>query len=362
MAQSLLFIPDISGFTEFVQSTEAAHSQHVIAELLEVLIQANQLDLQLAEIEGDALFFYKENELPSQERLLAQIEHIFTAFYSHLKLLEKNRVCPCNACTTARNLELKIIVHCGELQFLDVQGNHKPFGPSVIEAHRLMKNSVDSNNYVLFSKDLTEQLEISSDYWSKLFSFKPGSDSYDGKELEYAWSDIDPSLLKLLPFATPKPVSFDSKPCITYELDFPIKPNELLEYITNYQFRHEWVEGVDRFEYNEHEVTRLGTPHTCVIDGKHMDFVTITKPAGPREMVYGELTRSAPQIDELYQFFIIAPKGNSGSLLKSEVFWKIKSPVKAILINWLAKAKIKKSNIKAMHNLRDFIEATRVKD
>ena len=93
MAQSLLFIPDISGFTEFVQSTEAAHSQHVIAELLEVLIQANQLELQLAEIEGDALFFYKENELPSQERLLAQIEHIFTAFYSHLKLLEKNRVC-----------------------------------------------------------------------------------------------------------------------------------------------------------------------------------------------------------------------------------------------------------------------------
>lgn len=89
MNSSLLFIPDISGFAQFVQNTEIEHSQHVISELLEVLIDANTQQLKLAEIEGDALFFYKENEIPSQEKLLAQIETMFTAFYSHLKLLEK---------------------------------------------------------------------------------------------------------------------------------------------------------------------------------------------------------------------------------------------------------------------------------
>jgi len=57
MNSSLLFLPDISGFTEFVQTTEVEHSQHVISELLEVLIEANTEQLQLAEIEGDALFF-----------------------------------------------------------------------------------------------------------------------------------------------------------------------------------------------------------------------------------------------------------------------------------------------------------------
>ena len=41
MTSSLLFLPDISGFTEFVQNTEVEHSQHVISELLEVLIEAN---------------------------------------------------------------------------------------------------------------------------------------------------------------------------------------------------------------------------------------------------------------------------------------------------------------------------------
>ena len=70
MAKSLLFLPDISGFTEFVQTTEVAHSQHVISELLEVLIDANTQELQLAEVEGDALFFYKEEEILSIEKVI----------------------------------------------------------------------------------------------------------------------------------------------------------------------------------------------------------------------------------------------------------------------------------------------------
>ncbi|MDT0606413.1 DUF2652 domain-containing protein [Croceitalea rosinachiae] len=107
--ESLLFIPDISRFTEFIERTEVNYSQNVIAELLEILIGANTLDLQLAEIEGDALFFYKEEMIPSQELLLAQIASMFTAFYSHLELLRKNRICPCNACAEAPNLQLKII-------------------------------------------------------------------------------------------------------------------------------------------------------------------------------------------------------------------------------------------------------------
>ena len=90
MAKSLLFIPDISGFTQFVQSTEVEHSEHVISELLEVLIEANSEGLELAEVEGDALFFYKENEILTKEKLLSLVEKMYTAFYSHLKLLKRN--------------------------------------------------------------------------------------------------------------------------------------------------------------------------------------------------------------------------------------------------------------------------------
>ncbi|MEM8848155.1 MAG: DUF2652 domain-containing protein, partial [Bacteroidota bacterium] len=161
MAKSLLFIPDISGYTKFIQTTEIEHSQHVISELLEILINANTQKLQLAEIEGDALFFYKENEVPSQENLLAQIETMFSAFYSHLKRLEKYRICPCNACATAPNLQLKIIAHTGNLSHIEVHGRRKPFGEQVIEAHRLLKNSVESDNYALISRSLALDIQLS---------------------------------------------------------------------------------------------------------------------------------------------------------------------------------------------------------
>jgi len=355
MKKSLLFLPDISGFTKFVQTTEVEHSQHVISELLEVLINANTQDLQLAEVEGDALFFFKEEEIPSLEKLLAQIETMFTAFYSHLKLLEKNRVCPCNACSTAPSLQLKIIAHSGELQFINVQDNRKPFGTQVIEVHRLMKNSVKSDNYVLLSQDLVNEIELSKNYQSKLYDFKEGTNEYDDKEIHYLYSTIDNNTLKIKPFAQAKKVSFDNSAALSFTKHYPTSAKNLLEYITNYKYRHEWVTGVDKFEYNENEVTRIGTEHICVIDGKHLNFVTVTKKGKPGQLIYGELTTSAP-IDEVYQFYIINPLTSDSCKLEVEMYWKAKSIIKKILMILIVKRIIGKSINKTMIGLLKFVE------
>ena len=50
--KGLLFIPDISGFTQFVSETEIEHSRLIIQELLEILIDSNQTGLEISEIEG----------------------------------------------------------------------------------------------------------------------------------------------------------------------------------------------------------------------------------------------------------------------------------------------------------------------
>ncbi len=354
MFNSLLFIPDISGFTHFVQNTEIEHSQHVISELLEVLINANTQDLKLAEVEGDALFFFKENEVPSQEKLLAQVETMFTAFYSHLKLLEKNRICPCNACATAPNLQLKIVVHCGELQFITVQKKRKPFGQSVIEAHRLLKNSVKSDNYALLSNEVSKVIGLSRDYKSKLYHFDYGQDSYDEHKIAYLFSKIDKNNLKLNPFAIPEVVDFKCSASIVLEKDFKISASQLLEYITNYGYRHYWVKGVDKFEYNPDEVTRLGTEHVCVVDGKRLNFTTVTKPAEPNEIVYGERTEDVP-IDALYQFFIIKPLSGNSCRLNVEVYTKAKSLLKKLLLALIMKRAIRNSIRTSLSNLEMFV-------
>jgi hypothetical protein len=360
--KSLLFIPDISGFTNFVQSTEVAHSQHVIAELLEVLLAANAEHLQLAEVEGDALFFYLENELLSQERLLAQVENMYTAFYSHLQLLEKNRICSCMACATAPNLQLKIVAHCGELQFITVQGNRKPFGPEVIEAHRLLKNSVKSDNYVLFSSALLEAIMMSADYRSRLFAFLPNTDTYDGKTIEYSYAEIDNTRLKLSPFQQAPKVTFSRPPVLVVKQTFTIPPKALLEYITNYSYRHYWMEGVDKFEYDEHEVTRLGTEHVCVINDKHLKFVAVTKETTPGKLVYGELTKDTPFADELYQFYGIQARGSGGAELEVQVFRKNRSLFKQLFFTFLGKRLVRTNLENSLGGLKVFVESTRITD
>jgi hypothetical protein len=50
--KGLLFIPDISGFTKFVNETDIGHSRLIIQELLETLINTNQIGLEISEIEN----------------------------------------------------------------------------------------------------------------------------------------------------------------------------------------------------------------------------------------------------------------------------------------------------------------------
>jgi hypothetical protein len=356
MKKSLHFIPDISGFTQFVQTTEVAHSQHVIAELLEVLLAANTQDLELTEIEGDALFFFKEEEIPPLDKILGQVETMFTAFYSHLKLLEENRICPCNACATAPNLELKVIVHCGELQFNTVQGKRKPFGRQVIEVHRLMKNSVDSDNYVLFSDELVQEVKLPEGYQSTLYQFQSGSNEYDGKEVPYHYSVIDAGQLKLSRFPQAKEVTFKRSPDLREFRSFSVSAEAVLEHITNFTYRHLWVDGVDRFEFDPDEVTRLGTEHVCVIGGNHFNFTTITKPAElPNQLIYGEMTTDPPPVDTLYQFFVLTPTAPDSCKLEAQVYFEAKSPLKRIIIGLAARRIARKNLQQSLDKLQQLV-------
>src|SRR2546423_8359541 len=99
----LLFIPDISGFTKFVTETEIDHSRYIIGELLENIINSNQIGLNISEIEGDAVLFYRFGEMPSPEEIYKQVERMFCNFQKQIKNYEVRRVCPCRACTGAIN-------------------------------------------------------------------------------------------------------------------------------------------------------------------------------------------------------------------------------------------------------------------
>ncbi|MEL6659179.1 MAG: DUF2652 domain-containing protein [Bacteroidota bacterium] len=355
MKKSLLFLPDISGFTEFVQNTEVEHSQHVIAELLEILIDANTIGLELAEIEGDALFFYKEEQVPTLEEFLEQVELMYTAFYSHLKLLEKHRICPCNACAKAPELELKIIAHSGEIQFINVHNSRKPFGTQVIEAHRLMKNNVPSDNYLLISDSLATDLGLSAGTYSEQYDFAPGQNRYDGRDVHYLYSKIDPTKLTLEEPNGNYEVTFTEPPNIKECREYPVAAEVLYEYISNFRYRHLWNQDADRFDFNENEVTKLGSPHVCVINGSDINFVTVTKPVEEGQLIYGEMTENPPPVDQLYQFFIITPLSTDSCRLELETYWRARSPVKKVMLRLFVKKILRNSVLKVLENLNELV-------
>ncbi len=75
--KSLIFIPDISGFTKFVNATEIEHSNIIISSLLENIINRNQLNLKVSEIEGDAVLFYRFGTPPKVKEVIDQARNMF---------------------------------------------------------------------------------------------------------------------------------------------------------------------------------------------------------------------------------------------------------------------------------------------
>ena len=153
--KALLVIADISGFTQFMKSHEntANHAMQVVVELLRAVISAAAPPLKLAEVEGDAAFFYaicKEGEDNSRElaAIKKQVMSFFRSFYQTLHRLRAFNPCA----RTAQDLRLKVVIHTGEVAIEHIHGFDKLFGMDVILAHRLLKNSVPSPEYVLMTE------------------------------------------------------------------------------------------------------------------------------------------------------------------------------------------------------------------
>ena len=155
-APTLLCIPDISGFTKFMGSTNFEMSSKVIPSLLNKIVYSNEIGMKISEIEGDAVLFYRHGELPPFEKLMEQCHYIYTEFYKQMKILEKEHSNDGGE-KIPEILGLKIVLHHGEeIGSVPVGSRIKLMGEDVIIAHRLLKNNIESDEYILISQALME--------------------------------------------------------------------------------------------------------------------------------------------------------------------------------------------------------------
>lgn len=358
---ALIFIPDISGFTEFVTKTEIRHSNHIISELIEVILNANQLGLQVSEIEGDAVLFYRKGDPPKLEELISQVKKMFIDFHTQLKIIQRDNVCQCGACRTAANLTLKFVTHYGVLNETPIQNFIKIMGSDVILAHRLLKNSLVEKEYLLITDKyfkVDENTNLNPEPW---IEFKPHKENFKNFE------DVNLKYTSLTPVKNEVPdVSELKKPQLQskkHDFSIFIKAPILLvhELLSDSDAKMDFVPGLKGVSSSS-PINRINASHTCVFEDLEIHFVTQLNESADGEIRYVEEGEVSNGLEFISDYKLT--EAENGTILSVRTFPKFDAAKNRIAFNKvlngikkkLIKLKLKSTSRKNLQLFKEYCE------
>lgn len=262
--QGLLFIPDISGFTRFVTETEIDHSRRIIQELLEVVIEANQIGLEVSEIEGDAVLFFKFGDSPDLKQLYEQVERTFRQFHERLAAYASTRFCWCRACASAGDLTLKVITHYGEFTTYTVGKFMKLIGRDVIVAHQLLKNDIDHHEYWLLTSGF--QGGDAPDGLPPWLEWSRGVKRTESGEIAFRYAPLSELRRSLAPVPIREPALARMTKVFSASRGYAAHIIPLFHATGDFTYRSRWQDGVRSVEMADHSLPRVGMRCRRVMD------------------------------------------------------------------------------------------------
>jgi Protein of unknown function (DUF2652) len=263
--KGLLFIPDISGFSRFVSQTEIEHSRLIIQELLETLINANQMGLEVSEVEGDAILFYRFGASPNLAEVYKQVERMFCEFHRHLLAYDQRRYCYCQACTAAIDLTLKVITHYGEFVGYSVKNFNKLIGKDVIVAHQLLKNDIALHEYWLVTPPVAGRKSAPAGF-AQWMEWHSSTIHTENGEIPFHYTHIGQLKTELVPEPLP-PLELSSKTkVLSFSREYDSDIRTLFHATGDFNYRSRWQEGVKTGEEIGHLLPRVGMKCRCVME------------------------------------------------------------------------------------------------
>ena len=269
--RGLIFIPDISGFTRFINETDIEHSRLIIQELLELLINENKINLQISEVEGDAILFYKFGDPPKLDELYKQVETMFCAFHRAILAYDMRRYCQCPACTSAINLTLKVVTHYGEFTSYNVKQFSKLLGKDIIVAHQLLKNDIEQHEYWLVTNNLVPEQNIHGpENW---MNWNHSVKQTENGEISFHYALLSTLREKIEPEPLEKMDLSDKRKLIRVSREYDTDIITLFHASGDFNYRHFWQEGVKRVEEVGHFLPRVGMRCRCILEnGSQMTY------------------------------------------------------------------------------------------
>ena len=342
----LLFIPDISGFTQFVEKTEIEHSQFIIKHLLEALINSNQLCLQVSEIEGDAILFYRFGNPPGSKAIYDQVEKMFCDFHHLLRSMSVKRLCQCGACKESEKLSLKVITHQGEFTTYNIKEFSKLIGKDVIRAHQLLKNDIPEHEYWLVTDNLYQQ-NFKVDELPGWMQWVRGRKEIENDSINFQYVYLSP-LLDKVPVESrfPSALQQGKKELVRVHKEVPADFMQLFYLTVNLDLRPLWVEGVRSIDKMGFPENLVGVSHRCILANNSEVLITSHVRATDTCVEYEETTQDGQRTMH-YEFNTIGP----GKAMASFVIYIRKNPLKEFLFNQFMKKRITRMLETSLNNL-----------
>lgn len=278
-----ILIPDISGFTEFMTSTELSHGTFAINVLIDAMLKAIGEEYEVSEIEGDAVLLIKKGDVPSQKQIQDTCLKIFNAFHFQRKWMQQHAVCPCSACLSIIDLTLKFVVHHGPLAEIKVGRFVKQSGKDMIVAHRLLKNSINNNEYLLMTEKLLEHAgpsETDEMHWSS------SSEEYSSiGKVDYRFALLNDARKKC-----PEPPELqgyytDDTPYL--EMSIAANFRDVYMVMMNIPGRAEWTPGLQKVEQDMPQVF-VGSIHFCTFENFRVVVSPLQMTLSEDRIVYAE--------------------------------------------------------------------------
>jgi hypothetical protein len=316
-----------------VNEVEIDHSRFIIQQLLEELIKANDSGLEISEIEGDAILFYKYGEPEELATLYKQVEKMFRAFHQYLITYDSRKICQCKACIAAANLSLKVITHFGEFSSLNVKQFNKLIGKDVIVAHQLLKNDIEQHEYWLVTKNLLQNKQPAElaqwMHWdNSIKQTESGDISFHYTQLSPLKKDITPPVIQ-----TELP---DKVKMLSVSKDYAIDIKTLCYTVVHFEFRHLWYAGIKSIDEVEHFLPGIGSRHRHILDNGKTEMMYISSfvydPEG--KTVFSETDEKK----KTSVYFIAEKTGEHSSRLTIEIYFE-RNIIKQAFFNRLEKKK-----------------------
>jgi hypothetical protein len=347
--KGLLFIPDISGFTRFVNETEIDHSRLIIQELLEILINANQMGLEVSEIEGDAILFYKFGESPELKELYLQVEKMFCEFHRSLIAYDLHRFCQCKACRSAIGLTLKVITHYGEFTGYNVKNFNKLIGKDIIVAHQLLKNDIEQHEYWLVTKSLLhDNPPVDLAQWMKWDSSAKQTET---GEIPFHYTQLGQLRSELSAKPLPQLELSKKVKMISVSKEYDTDIITLFHATGDFNYRSRWQEGVKAVEEVNHFLPRVGMRCRLIMDDGQEIIYASSYSYHPDRIEFSETDEKKKSSAH----YILEKTGDNKTRLTLDYYVE-KNAINDVVFRILKKKKMEDSYHKSFLNLQELVK------